>query len=235
MKQENRGLGRRPFLKGVFGILTGLGVLLSPWFSLVRRCLAETKRIILPKGTKRESLIEKNPATLDARNLDITPLKDFGTMGLDNHREDLDTWRLEVDGHVTKPIALSYKEITAMPGIERKVLMICPGFFANQGLWRGISIGALLKEAGADRDITHVTVHGPRGDYSKTERFPIAEILSDKVFLAYQVNGQALPVPHGYPLRVVAEDHYGSEWVKYVFRVTADKIGEDKVSIIDLP
>jgi len=47
--------------------------------------LAKTKKVILPRGTKRESLVNKNPADLDASNLEVTPLKDFGTMGLTDH------------------------------------------------------------------------------------------------------------------------------------------------------
>ena len=42
---------------------------------------------------------------------------------------------------------------------------------------------------------------------------------AEKVFLAYQVNGKPLPERHGFPLRLVADDHYGSRWVKYVERV----------------
>jgi sulfoxide reductase catalytic subunit YedY len=50
------------------------------------------------------------------------------------------------------------------------------------------------------------------------------DILSDKVFLAFGVNGEDLPRKHGFPLRVVAEDYYGYDWVKYVYRVTAERI-----------
>ena len=53
---------------------------------------------------------------------------------------------------------------------------------------------------------------GPAGRYAKVKRFPIDEIASQKIFLAYQVNGKVLPEKHGYPLRVVAEDRYGYEW-----------------------
>ena len=81
-----------------------------------------------------------------------------------------------------------------------------------------------MKEAEAESGITHVTFRGPEGRYAKVERFSIDEIISQKVFLAYQVNGQVLPQKHGFPLRVVAEDHYGSEWVKFVHRVEVHKI-----------
>jgi DMSO/TMAO reductase YedYZ molybdopterin-dependent catalytic subunit len=41
-------------------------------------------------------------------------------------------------------------------------------------------------------------------------------IQQKKVFLAYRVNGVTLPRKHGFPLRLVYEDEYGSSWVKYV-------------------
>ncbi len=45
-----------------------------------------------------------------------------------------------------------------------------------------------------------------------------------KIFLAYEVNGQVLPRKHGFPCRVVAEDHYGSVWVKFVHQIEAFRV-----------
>ncbi len=59
-------------------------------------------------------------------------------------------------------------------------------------------------------------------DPAKVDRFAIEEIRANKVFLAYQVNGQDLSKKHGFPLRAVAEDLYGSSWTKYVHTVEAD-------------
>ena len=112
----------------------------------------------------------------------------------------------------------------ALPPVERNVLLICPGFFVNHGRWKGISLGRLLEKAQMESGVTHVTISGPAGRYEKTERFPLADVLSDKVYLAYAVNGETLPLKHGYPLRVVAEDYYGSDWVKFVNKVTLKKI-----------
>jgi len=174
------------------------------------------------------TLVNRNPATLDTRNLEVIPLSDFETMGLTDHEVNLDTWRLEISGEVKKPLEITYSQLTVMPVIERNVLLICPGFFTNHGRWKGVSIAELLKLAGADEGITHVTIRGPEGRYVKVERFPIAEIISNQVFLAYQVNGQVLPRKHGFPLRAVAEDHYGSEWVKFVHRIEANKIESEQ-------
>ena len=58
----------------------------------------------------------------------------------------------------------------------------------------------------------------------KVDRFPIEDVRSNKVFLTYQVNGKVLPQKHGFPLRVAAEDYYGSSWTKYVHTVEAEII-----------
>jgi sulfoxide reductase catalytic subunit YedY len=168
--------------------------------------------------------VNKDPATLDATQLEITPLEEFGTMGLSDHRTDLGKWGLKVAGSVRKPLTLSYEELLALPPLEREVLLICPGFFANHGLWKGVSIDMLLQAAQAEEGITHVTIKGPEGAYQMTKRFPMEDVASRKVFLSYEVNGKKLPEKHGFPLRTVAEGYYGYDWVKYVYQIVAEKL-----------
>jgi len=215
---------RRQFLKILFGALALAGAGAGGLASMAKKVFAETAKIILPRGTPRESLIDKNPAELDASNLEVTPVDNFGTMGLTDHVVRIENWGLEVDGLVKRPLRLTYEEVKKLPLVERKVLMICPGFFANQGTWKGFSLGALLKLAQAEDGVTHVTVRGPDGKYENTQRYPLADVLSNKVFLAYEVNGRPLPQKHGFPLRAVAEGYYGYDWVKYVYKLTVEKI-----------
>ncbi|UCF85752.1 MAG: molybdopterin-dependent oxidoreductase [Desulfobacteraceae bacterium] len=215
---------RRNFINKTIGLVSGIGFFFSPFFAMIRSVYAQTRKIILPKWTKMKSLVNKNPADLDTRNLEIIPLKDFGTMGVTDYEVNLVDWRLEIAGYVKTPLALKYQEVLSMPSIERKVLLICPGIFANYGAWTGVSINELLKAAGAKYGATHITVKGPEGSYEKTQRYPIADISSDKVFLAYKVNGKELPQKHGFPLRIVAEGYYGYDWIKYVYKITIDKI-----------
>ena len=215
---------RRSFLRSLIHLATGVTLLVSPVFGFIGRAYAKAKRLILPKGTEMSSLINKNPADLDTRHLEVIPLERFETMGLTDHETDLDNWRLKVTGRVQKPLVLSYRQIIELPVVERNVLLICPGFFTNHGRWKGVSVAELLKLARVESGITHVSFQGPPGRYEKTESFPAAQILSDKIFLAYQVNGQDLPRKHGFPLRVVAEDHYGSVWVKYVHKIEAYRV-----------
>ena len=216
---------RRQFLRKGIGFLASMGLLLGPVFSTVRWIYARAQKTILPKGTKMESLTRKNPASLDTRHLETTPLKDFETMGLSDHEVNLDEWRFEVTGRVKNPLKLTYSEILTVSAVEKAILLICPGFFANHGQWKGISMKALLERARPDNDVTHATFSGPSGSYEKVEVFPIEDILANKVFLAYGVNGETLPQKHGFPLRVVAEGYYGSEWVKYVYKMTLENNG----------
>ncbi len=215
-------LTRRTFIGFALRALSLFYLLVQPLFSGVNRAWAYAKKTVIPRGTKREDLIDKNPSGLDSTDLDLTPLADFGTMGLDDYNVDLEEWRLVVDGKVEEPLSLKYSEILALPSIEKTLLLVCPGFFVNNGRWKGVSILELLKRARAKDDATHFTVRGPRGNYEKVEKYPLNDARSDQLIVAYQVNGATLPRKHGFPLRLVAEGRYGSEWVKYVWNVRVE-------------
>jgi sulfoxide reductase catalytic subunit YedY len=212
---------RRRFLRILTALLGLSPMVRGPFGLLVRSCRAETNRRVLPADTDLSTLLFENPAHMDTRNLPITPLERFETMGLSNHAVDLSQWRLTVGGAVANPLALNYDQLRRFPVLERSVLLICPGVFAFHARWKGLSIETLLRQAGADDRTTHVDVRGPTGPYAKLQRFPMRAVRSGKVFLAYAVNGRTLPQQHGYPLRAVSEDDVGSEWIKYADTVEA--------------
>ena len=215
---------RRKFLKLMAWVAMSINLLLNPFLIFVRSAYSKTIKIILPKGTDRETLKSKNPRSLDTSNLEITPLQEFNTMGLTDHVVNLKKWRLDITGKIKEPLSLSYSQVVGLPSIERKVLMICPGIFANHGKWKGIDMKSILEKVKLEEGITHVTFSGPNNRYEKVERFPIEDVLSNKVFLAFSVNGKFLPQKHGFPLRVVAEGYYGDFWVKYVYKMKVEKI-----------
>ena len=214
---------RRQFIKQVTWLAVSVNFMLHPIFSLVRTAYSQTRKTILPKDTDRNTLKRRNPRSLDTRNLDITPLTEFGTMGQTDYEADMASWRLDISGMVQAPLRLSYTELQALPSIEREVLLICPGFFANYGKWKGVSMKTLLEKVNPGADATQVAFSGPEGDAGKVEHFSLADVRANNVFLAYAVNGQPLPGKHGFPLRVVAEGYYGSDWVKYVDHMKVEK------------
>ena len=157
-----------------------------------------------------------NPAEIDGRNLEIDPLGKFETMGPTDVAIDLKTYRLKVTGKVERPLSLSYDEILKVPPLTETVLLICPGFFANNGRWTGFNLKSLLGEAQIKNEAQFIDVVGT---HEKRVRIPLKELDQKKIFLAYRVNGEALPQKHGFPLRLVYEDAYGYDWVKYVDQI----------------
>ena len=153
-----------------------------------------------------------NPAEIDNRNLEIDPVDKFGTMGPTDIAVDLKTYRLRVTGKVEHLLSLGYDEILKYPSLTEVVLLICPGFFADNGRWTGIHLTTLLQEARIKKEAEYADVKGA----GKITRIPLKEIDLKKIFLAFRVNGKPLPQKHGFPLRLVYEDAYGSDWVKYV-------------------
>ena len=83
---------RRKFLKLMAWFAMSVNLLLNPCFSFVRTVYSKARKIILPKDTNRETLKSRNPRSLNTTNLEITPLKEFDTMGLIDHVVDLKKW-----------------------------------------------------------------------------------------------------------------------------------------------
>lgn len=211
---------RRQFVIRVSRFLAGWGLVVNPVSSYVSRAFAAAQRRILPKDTDLQSLKNEHPATLDTRHLEVMPVESFQTMGIDDYAVSLDQWRLQVTGKVMHPLELTYTELLTLPAVEENVLLICPGIFTIHARWKGVAVAAILERAGL-KEASHVTLHGPQGPYEKVEGFKMEEVATGKVFLSYGVNGRTLPQKHGFPLRAVAADRLGSDWVKYVYKIEA--------------
>lgn len=215
---------RRQFIRRLLQTLSA-GAFLGPLWRIALPARASATDVeILPPGTDPRSLVDRNPDNLDTRHLRVMPLSDFKTMGLSDHQVDPTQWCLSVEGKVKAPLRLGYDQLRAFAALRRNVLLICPGVFCNHGNWQGVSIRTLLSAAGAEEGITHITVSGPAGPYRKTHRIALASVATDRAFLAYGVNGVPLPTAHGFPLRLVSEGDYGFDWIKYVDRLSVERI-----------
>jgi DMSO/TMAO reductase YedYZ molybdopterin-dependent catalytic subunit len=203
---------RRNFLRKSFWVSLGGFFLTSSLWGFVAKVWAKAKQL-LPKGFPKNQLLNMNPEEIDNRNLEVDPLNKFGTMGPTDVAIDSKTYRLKVTGKVERPLSLSYDQILNYPSMTETVLLICPGFFSNNGRWIGVSFKSLLQEAQIKKEAQYIDVVGSQ---EKRVRIPLKTLDEKKIFLAYRVNGEILPRKHGFPLRLVYEDVYGSDWVKYV-------------------
>ena len=203
---------RRKFLRKSLWISFGGFLLSSSLWNFVSNSWAKAKQL-LPKGFSKNQLKEMNPAEIDSRNLEVDSLNQFGTMGPTDVAIDSKTYRLKITGKVGRPLSLSYDEILKYPSVTETVLLICPGFFANNGRWTGVNLKSLLQEAQIKKEAQYIDIVGA---HEKRVRIPLKALDQKRIFLAYRVNNETLPQKHGFPLRLVYEDAYGYDWVKYV-------------------
>ena len=174
--------------------------------------LAEEPGTDIP--TELSQVLSSHPAEVDNSNLPITSVEDLNSTGVIPD-VDLEQYRLEIDGLVETPLSLKYEEVLAYPSVTEVVLLICPGFFADNAEWTGIPVTALLDRAGIKPEAKTVRFMEIAGSYQR--ELPLADIMgNDSIFLAHTVNGQTLPSKHGYPLRLVAKGVYGGYWVKWL-------------------
>jgi DMSO/TMAO reductase YedYZ molybdopterin-dependent catalytic subunit len=153
---------------------------------------------------------------------------------------DLSKWQLEVGGNVATPLTLTMAELRRMPSVELIAVQECAGngraFFdppvagmqwatgsVGNGRWRGVRLADLLKRAGIKASSVEVLFDGadvPIGTMPDFRRsITVKKALDQNTLLAYEMNGEALPVKHGFPLRVIAPGWASDSWVKWVTSV----------------
>jgi DMSO/TMAO reductase YedYZ molybdopterin-dependent catalytic subunit len=166
-------------------------------------------------ATDLSFLMGDDPALVDNSKLPVTPVDQLhrtGTVPL----WDFDQYRLTVDGLVDNPLSLTYDDVIQLPSVTEVVLLICPGAFVDNAEWTGVPVKTLLDAAVLQSGATEVTIS--EGEYYH-KSFLLKDAEADGFFLAYKVDGQVLPREHGYPLRLVVKDEFGSYWVKWVSHI----------------
>ena len=128
------------------------------------------------------------------------------------------TWRLAVDGLVSRPLQLTYDELLRFPVVERYQTLECisnevGGDLISTARWEGVALGGILDRAGVRSGAAEV-VFRCAGGYS--ESLSIAQALDERTLLAVGMNGHVLPRAHGFPARVLSIGTYGMKNPKWV-------------------
>ena len=139
-------------------------------------------------------------------------------------------WVLSVSGRVDTTLSLSPADLWARATDQGVVHFECSGNtsyggFGLQGAarWAGVSVVELLDLAGADPD-ARVRVTGSDDHSSTSSRsvegaawvFSRAQLEAAGAFLALDMNGEPLPLDHGFPVRLVVPGWYGCSCIKWV-------------------
>jgi hypothetical protein len=124
---------------------------------------------------------------------------------------ELDAWRLAVGGRVARPLSLDRSALAALGDVERDATLDCTSGWVMTTRWRGTPLRAILEAAGADADAPFVRVQSVTGWNAFLERGEL-----DDALLATHVAGEPLPAANGAPLRLVAPQRRGLDWIKWV-------------------
>ncbi|MGH3319238.1 MAG: molybdopterin-dependent oxidoreductase [Streptosporangiaceae bacterium] len=129
-------------------------------------------------------------------------------------------WTLRIHGMVDREVELTFDELLRRPMIERDITLTCVSNEVNGGLvgnarWLGFPLADLLREAGVHRDADQILSRSSNGWTCGT---PTAVVMDGRdAMLAVGMNGQPLPVAHGFPARMVVPGLYGyvsaTKWV----------------------
>jgi DMSO/TMAO reductase YedYZ molybdopterin-dependent catalytic subunit len=138
-------------------------------------------------------------------------------------------WRLTVDGLVRKKLSLSLDQIKQLPARTQITQHSCDEGWSAIGQWTGVPLFHLLQMAGLAPEARYIVFHCldemTRGAFYY-ESIDLFDAFHPQTILAYGMNGGALPVSHGAPLRLRVERQIGYKNAKYVTRVQAvDTLG----------
>ena len=129
-------------------------------------------------------------------------------------------WRLRVHGMVERELDITFDELLKRPLTEADITLACVsnqvgGPYVGNARWLGASLAALLREARPRRGADQILSTSADGWTCGT---PIETVMDGRnALLAVGMNGQPLPVAHGFPARMLVPELYGyvsaTKWV----------------------
>jgi DMSO/TMAO reductase YedYZ molybdopterin-dependent catalytic subunit len=187
----------------------------------------------------------------------ITPNEKFFSIShFDRPNIDAGSWKLEVDGLVKNPLTLTLDDLKARPRQEVVFTIECSGnhgfpFFTGgigNARWAGTPLAPILEEAGLlengievvfwGADVGEIAIRDMKFKQNFARSMSREDAMSPDNILCYEMNGEPLPAPNGFPLRLIAPGWYGianAKWLKHIEvrdrRFTSLLMGRDYVTI----
>ncbi|MFF0310209.1 molybdopterin-dependent oxidoreductase [Streptosporangium sp. NPDC004379] len=223
--RDRYAVNRRGLLTGVLGGAAVAGVSGLAGRALSGRSEVSAARVGL--ALPRPAVPAKPlPAGTDLRIRGLTP---FVTPNRDFYRVDTAIvvpqvdprdWTLRIGGMVDRPVELTLADLLKRPLVEEDVTLCCVsnpvgGHYTGNARWLGARLADVLRDAGVRSGADMLLSTSADGWTCGT---PLDVVLDGRdALLAVAMNGEALPVDHGFPVRQVVPGLYGyvsaTKWV----------------------
>lgn len=157
----------------------------------------------------------------------ITPNDDFFILG--QVPKVPDDWTLDIEGEVNQPLSLSLEELRRYPRLDVEATLECdysvgPWLLVSSAVWTGVSLKALLEQAGLKPSAKGITFWALDG--YRRGPFPLTEIMQrTDILVAYEMNGEILPETQGWPARIALPGGVGNLWVRWLDRIEITSSG----------
>jgi DMSO/TMAO reductase YedYZ molybdopterin-dependent catalytic subunit len=218
---------RRAFLRVAVG-LTAVGVAAGAggrWLGTRFSAAASRAQVVLPRA------LRPLPPVPSSVQVGVDGVAPFVTPNADFYRIDtaltvpqvpVDTWRLRIDGMVDGPLELTYPELLDRELVEADITMTCVSNEVGGGLvgnarWLGVRLDGLLDEVGVSPRADQVVGRSVDG---YTCGFPVDALDGRDALVAVGMNGEPLPLRHGFPARLIVPGLYGyvsaTKWLERI-------------------
>ncbi len=141
-------------------------------------------------------------------------------------RTPLAQWTFRIQGLVKEPVQWSWEEFLKLPAQTYVVDISCVTKWTRfDTKWKGVSLDTLFEHIELDPKAAYLTAFSDGG---YTTNLPIAEVVNNQAFVAYEYDDKPLPPEHGGPARLVVPHLYfwkSAKWVRGLYLMEKDKPG----------
>jgi DMSO/TMAO reductase YedYZ molybdopterin-dependent catalytic subunit len=185
-----------------------------------QRFTLRAQRLLLAQRPLVRELPPSAVSTMFPTNGTIMPNGDYYKRLVESEFKD---WRLRVEGLIDRPVALSLDELRMLPARTQITMHNCDEGWSAVGQWTGVQLSRILDLAGLRLNARYVVFHClDRIEADGTpyyESIDLLDAIHPQTILAYEMNGEPLPIGHGAPLRLRVELQIGYKNAKYIDRI----------------
>lgn len=217
LHDEQRRSSRRDVLVGVAGFATAGWIAASIGRTAAARFGATSSRLAAATRNVFSGQASVAPAEVLA---DTDGIKPFFTPNDDFYRIDtaltvpqvpVESWQLQITGLVDSSTTLSYDDVLDRELVEVPITLTCVsneigGGLLGTAMWGGVRLDDLLADVGINPQATQVVGRSVDG---YTCGFPVAALDGRDALIAVAMNGEPLPLEHGFPARLIVPGLYG--------------------------